>query len=65
MKRTKSSLHSNMDRFERLFGNVKEKFEWVYIPIWIDLKAFNAVLKVTRWTCLHSNMDKLESTSPI
>ena len=33
-------LHSNMDRFERIFANyLNVKASAIYIPIWIDLKA--------------------------
>ena len=50
-----------MDRFER--GIVQPKVSYllfIYIPIWIDLKATEKAWYSERYADLHSNMDRFE-----
>ena len=58
---TDSRLHSNMDRFKAACPVGSTNINFVYIPIWIDLKARIFTVYENLWQCLHSNMDRFKA----
>ena len=51
-----------MDRFEVAELNEEPVPNWIYIPVWIDLKSSPAILYPTNYT-LHSSMDRFEASA--
>ena len=56
----KINLHSSMDRFEEETCPTNYKYQFIYIPVWIDLKTYSLQRKTIVYH-LHSSMDRFEA----
>ena len=56
------SLHSSMDRFKVAELTEEPVPNWLYIPVWIDLKTTLNSISAIRKAPLHSSMDRFKGT---